>query len=527
MRHYPKAIISAAFLGLIPGEAVATTTCDAIVGPSQAHTTIKSAIAAVSPGATVCINNGPTADFSESLVIEKDITFVGTNGTPTIGPPLTVVEALITCDGAALTIENITLVGGDNRILKVNDCPTIVKNVKMGGCSQTDDGGCIYAHNMSSLTLEEVIFSVVTTTSENGGLVYLNNSVLTANNMLFDNGNAGGHGGAVYGWDSDMTFSDVEFQDNAADGNGGAIYAAASVAGTSLKLTNVAFSSNVANRGNHLETDNVDVEFLQGSADSLATSLVYDLVLTNADRVVLHDLNLSGPVKISDVVDAEVDAVMWCNVDSALLLEGVTAAEVHNSFFIEGATHNIDVESGTTAKIRNNHFLGANLCSHALIVDDTSVANTYNNIVVGYADMAMTTSVSASLFVDYTLFEDNLFGNHNGTEGTDVVEADPLLRDFIADGDCGETFGVYVGSPTLEAGKGLNPDNTTAHLGALGGPDALQDLYTTSADGDTSPVVYDCDDDNSNILPGAIDLCNDGIDADCDGADDNELFNWY
>ena len=51
-------------------------------------------------------------------------------------------------------------------------------------------------------------------------------------------------------------------------------------------------------------------------------------------------------------------------------------------------------------------------------------------------------------------------------------------------------------------------------------PDGVGGKKVSDADGDGYRVRWDCDDNNSTIYPGAPEICGDGIDQDCDGADE-------
>ena len=103
-------------------------------------------------------------------------------------------------------------------------------------------------------------------------------------------------------------------------------------------------------------------------------------------------------------------------------------------------------------------------------------------------------------------------------------------------GDCDDTnASIYPGAPET-CGDGIDQDcdgvDATGDLDGDGfvdancGGDDCDDGDAAinpgvDADGDGSNVCDDCDDNNANNFPGNLEICADGIDQDCSGADDN------
>jgi len=85
---------------------------------------------------------------------------------------------------------------------------------------------------------------------------------------------------------------------------------------------------------------------------------------------------------------------------------------------------------------------------------------------------------------------------------------------FAAPFDCKDyDAGVYPGAPEI-CGDGLDQDCSGADLPCSECPDADRDGYAAADCGG-----LDCNDRHSGVYPGAPEICGDGLDQDCDGQD--------
>ena len=129
-----------------------------------------------------------------------------------------------------------------------------------------------------------------------------------------------------------------------------------------------------------------------------------------------------------------------------------------------------------------------------------------------------------------------------GTSGNDVITGSALgnrLRGLSGD----DTIDGGAGADIIDAGDGADVVTSLDGLAELvdcgGGVDSLvaddidvtdgcenekrSSLLQTDVDGDGAARPVDCNDANPAIRPGAVDLLDDGIDQNCDGADATDL----
>ena len=129
-----------------------------------------------------------------------------------------------------------------------------------------------------------------------------------------------------------------------------------------------------------------------------------------------------------------------------------------------------------------------------------------------------------------------------GTSGNDVITGSALGNRLLGLGG-DDTIDGGAGADTIDAGDGADHVNSRDGLAELvdcgTGVDTLvaddvdvtdgceneqrSNLLQIDVDGDGAARPVDCDDSSAAIRPGAIDLLDDGIDQNCDGADATDL----
>jgi MYXO-CTERM domain-containing protein len=121
----------------------------------------------------------------------------------------------------------------------------------------------------------------------------------------------------------------------------------------------------------------------------------------------------------------------------------------------------------------------------------------------------------------YNNSADDASGDVNSADlaaATGNIFTDPDLYDDSLDGDCtNDVLFPNGSSPLINAGDPslTDADGSISDIGAYGGAGA--DIDDADGDGYASPI--DCDDTDASIHPGALEVIDDGIDQDCDGAD--------
>ena len=98
-------------------------------------------------------------------------------------------------------------------------------------------------------------------------------------------------------------------------------------------------------------------------------------------------------------------------------------------------------------------------------------------------------------------------------------------KPYVAGGDCNDTgSGSAIHPGAAEIPGNLIDDNCDGRADETGPGSGSNSTNTTDADGDGfSPAQGDCDDTNPSIHPGAVEICGNGLDEDCDGVADRSV----
>ena len=455
-----------------------STDCDPTVDYSQ----IQDAVDAAVSGDTIVVETGT---YAEDVVLSSGTTLdiVG------IGATLTPSTRGFDASNATLTVEGLVFDGAGlaDYAVRCDDCDVTVRNAEITGFRKN----ALYVRSgRPVLVIEDSV--IHWNTGSAGPGIHADDADLTISRSTFESNTTSFEGGAIKLYRDTATLTDVVFRDNFSNGKGGAIFAKGGV----VVLRDAAFEGNEAGReGGAVFTDGTDL---------VAERLSFCDNRSPDQGGAIFGMKGSFAVRNSLFVWNQTDAgVIWHENST-----GVDA--IANNTFV---ANTVDTSTSGTLAFSSGSF------------DVLSSLIAYNTGHGVY-------NFASSWSVEYSSF----YGNGgtplaSGTlSATNTTTLAPELRADLAHMDCDADYLPRSGSPTVDAGDPtvLDLDGSRSDIGHWGGPDADPGLWI-DGDGDGSPYVYDCNDTNAAIRPGAAEVC-DGVDNDCDGTVDVaavDVPTWY
>ncbi len=358
-------------------------------------------------------------------------------------------------------------------------------------------GGGIFAAGQVTVTVDGATF-LENAANRGGAIAYVGGSNLSVLDSTFDTNSAVARGGAIDyaptsgSLSSALVISGGRFVGNLVTAtnntsNGGAVYGTVG----NVNIAGTDFTDNRASYGGA-----VFGSLLTTFTAAGATFCANDATAGSGGAVNVQAM--AGRVDVHNVVFAE-----------------NTATSQGGGMFL-GAAPNTAVVNNTFAGNRATTNGGAVYYSTANVAFK-------NNIVRGSGGNGVSANVLGSPSLTYSDWYTNTPA-HTGDalaafalNATNLVGIDPGLGVWSQDGDCtNDDFRPRFNAPVVNAGDPAlqDPDKSRSDIGAFGGPFANQALYV-DADGDTFFALFDCDDSDKQVYPGAAEYCN-GLDDDCD-----------
>ncbi|MEQ1503259.1 MAG: MopE-related protein [Myxococcota bacterium] len=351
-------------------------------------------------------------------------------------------------------------------------------------------GGAILATN-GALTVDGGVFGLGFASGEGGCIALEGSATLDLTGSAFDGCDTNGDGGGVWNGGSgtvDLAFptftactADANLNNN---GDGGGLY---STGASRVSITDAVFESNYAELGGAVYTTGT------GDVDLVRSELCLNEADGDGGAVALNGLN-TGALVANDVF--EVNA---CGSDGgAIYLFGSSNVTIRNNALLD------------------NDCPGNGHDGDGLYVDGGGTNTFENNLLAFHVDQGAKKVGGGTLTSRYNLWFGNGSNQNGFSLGTgEITNSDPLLFDWSNNGVCDDIVVPDVGSPLIDRGNTalFDVDGSRSDIGAFGGPDGPE----MDVDGDGSAYPYDCDDTDPDAFPGGPEVAGDGSDGDCDG----------
>lgn len=409
-----------------------------------------------------------------------------------------------------------------------------------------EDGGAVYAGATTlSVSVTGGTWSDNTGSGDGGAL--FSRAPTEISGTTFTANSADGTGGAVYVWDQDLILLDSTLTENSA------------VRGGAVRV----YQANLTARRNTFARN--EAEYGAGLYHQAGSATTAELIVSSSD---FND-NIAGTEGGGLYADGFTKGTMSGNdyrrnsPEGAALYNGkglvakdelyldntgdgmsafsVQTMDLLRSRFINNGGNGLaftsmkGLELYNAVAIGNSEagFLLSNSVSNVLVRNCDAVDNDIGfdvrygdldlrNSIAAFNDSSGFRATSAAPVIEYCNSDGNGANWGTGTDGsaTGNMSQDPEYSSFSNDGN-GLNDLLFLGStsPCRNAGDPgfSDSDGSRSDMGSFGGPDAQNE----DLDGDGyKPSDGDCDEDDADVNPGATDTWYDGVDSDCDGAND-------
>jgi len=393
-------------------------------------------------------------------------------------------------------------------------------------------GGAVYGYILYGPTrIENTRFTDNTAQYYPGGALHLDygTHTVTLQGLTFDRNVSGTHGGALYVNDLVADLADLTFTDNqAGQSGGGARIDNSRSTRKAVTLRRIDAADNTAG----------------GDGGGLSVGRLPGAVVEDF-RVVSNRAGGAGGGLHLDDLGAVSATRVWAAGNQAVYGGGLYLAEVgvvppdssdpvlalHNLLLQQNDARyggGLCVVEGVDATLRQATFVGnsatesgAALCLYDQSLDVQNSAFAWNTGAPTFETLDDATDRISGIYNAWYANTANVGGtlpDDTFPQATDIT-APPEFAHSHLDGDFSDDAWTLAStSPLIDAGNPatLDPDGSAADIGARGGPST----WNGDADGDGVDAWQDCDDHDATVQPGASDTWYDGVDSNCDGADD-------
>jgi predicted outer membrane repeat protein len=459
--------------------------------------------------------------FMDSSIVDLQNSHFDSNQATFDGGAILAESGSLTLTGMSTFSNNVSSFGEGGSIRLEATDPVIVTDTDFSLNTAGSHGGAV-----SMTAVGESSFTNTTMTSNmtgfegDGGALFVEYSGTQISSSSFEANHSSRNGGAIGTIGSDLSGSNVDLRGNHADNQGGGIGAE----GGTIVLEHTEFHTNTAAAGggglssSAIETMVSDTRF---QANESTGGDGGALELRGVEATIFRILAIENWAQNGGAISAS----------SGVNLQLKSSVLQENECLLSGGAASI--QDDALALIRNNDFLGNKTLSTsgaaqlALFAPESDVRN--NIIAWGIRGAGLYVS---SIGREGMVFRHNdVYGNEEDYAGTDAwpatslgnISLDPKLEEISFDKDF-DNDDLYLSwdSPCVGSGDldSVGPDELAPNIGVYGLSD--RPLVDADDDGFSPETGEDCDDADPMIHVFTDELCDDGLDNNCDGRVDED-----
>lgn len=383
----------------------------------------------------------------------------------------------------------------------------------------SSDGGALYCG--TTLTLSDTIIEDNEATGAGAG-IYVDSSATTIADATFSRNSAGKDGGGLKVYKALATVTGSTFSSNSAPVGAGYYHHANNAGNSKATITTSRFDSNTGStRGGGVSIEGASASKI--TFTTLVSNTPDGVDITGGNNPVLLDLTLRNNVGdglvMSSTTGGRAERLkVQQNQGNGASLGSVSNFVIYASVFDGNKDVGLQLLApGKNLEVQNCDAVDNGTGVEVLSGEDITILNTISafNAGDGFSGSNNTGTIAYS----------DAYGNGgkdfgNGWEGEGQITKDPQYTGYSDDGSATNNL-LFLASASKCRDSGdpaiKDTDGSRSDMGSFGGPEALD----KDSDNDGfKPSDGDCDESDASVYPGADETWYDGIDSNCDGADD-------